>query len=67
MIPRRVLTPEFIAVWQRYEAANAAAARQYEQMPVSYNHAGPRRRCARCNAYTRAVGPCRACRKGEVS
>jgi hypothetical protein len=47
MIPRRVLTPEFIAVWQRYEAANAAAARQYEQMPVSYNHAGPRRRCAR--------------------
>jgi hypothetical protein len=66
VIPRRVLTPEIIAVWQRYEQASRAAADQYRDMPTSFGWAGPRRRCARCNAYTRAVGPCRACRKGAL-
>jgi hypothetical protein len=61
------LDPETIECWRIYERANKAAARQYREMPVSFGWAGPRRRCARCNAYTRAVGPCRACRKGEMS
>jgi hypothetical protein len=58
-LPRRVLSPEFIAAWQAYERANARAADMYEAFPLTGQ--GVRIRHCTCGAV--ALDLCRACRK----
>lgn len=59
-LPRRVLTPEFIAAWQAYERASAKAADMYEAFPST----GQGVRIPRCDCGTVALsGLCRMCRK----
>jgi hypothetical protein len=60
------LTPADRAAWAVYEAESAAAARAYEQMPISYCHPGNATDCLRCRRPTRrADGVCKVCREEE--
>jgi len=63
MIPRRVLTPEFIKVWQRYMAANKAAADSYKAMPSSLHRAVAATRCACGRVTINLGGVCHVCRR----
>lgn len=63
-LPRRVLSPEFIAVWRRYERANARAADMYEAIPTAHRRDGSA--IPRCDCGTVALsGLCRECRKDK--
>lgn len=60
------LTDADRAAWARYEAEGKAAARQYRDIPVSFNHAGITAKCACGKKTTNPGGTCRDCRRGAA-
>ena len=61
-LPRRVLTPAFIAAWREYTEANARAADMYEAIPIAHCRDGSA--IPRCDCGTVAQSRlCRLCRK----